>query len=176
MKHNGQPTGFSLIEVLIAIVVLSVGLLGLAGAQYQGASSTNDAYYRSQATMIGNELAERMHANQPAVDNNNYTPINIANAQTYIDTSPAPSNCDTTQKKTATSCDTTEMAFFDIYRAASDINQRLPGGTLNITCADSDTGDTDVCTNGSPHTIDVSWEGVKDGNIITQVVSIKVTP
>ena len=62
--------GFSLIEVLISLVILAVGVLGLAALQTTGIQYTHDAYIRSQATVIVYDLVERMRNN---VDNaNNY--------------------------------------------------------------------------------------------------------
>ncbi len=54
--------GATLIEVLIAIVVLSIGLLGLAGLQATSVQSNHSAYQRSQATLLGYDLADRMRA------------------------------------------------------------------------------------------------------------------
>ncbi|WP_439859698.1 type IV pilus modification protein PilV [Pseudomonas sp. MBLB4136] len=58
--------GATLIEVLIAIVVLSIGLLGLAGLQLTSMQSNHSAYYRSQATLLAYDLADRMRANRTA--------------------------------------------------------------------------------------------------------------
>lgn len=56
--------GVSLIEVLIALVILSVGLLGLAGLQTTSLQFNTSAYYRTQATFLTYSLAERMRANR----------------------------------------------------------------------------------------------------------------
>lgn len=55
-----RSAGFSLIEVLVAIVVLSVGLLGLAALQLKGLQSAHSAYQRSLASVIANDGAERL--------------------------------------------------------------------------------------------------------------------
>ena len=47
-------------EVLIAILVLSVGLLGLAQIQNQGLRFNHDAYYLTQANFLANDMVERM--------------------------------------------------------------------------------------------------------------------
>ena len=62
--------GFSLIEVLIALVILAVGVLGLAALQTTGLQYTHDAYIRSQATVIVYDLVERMRNN--VTNANNY--------------------------------------------------------------------------------------------------------
>lgn len=64
-KHQNN-SGFTLFEVLIAILVLSIGLLGLAGTQLSGLRSNQGAYERSQALFLAYEMIDRMRANRPA--------------------------------------------------------------------------------------------------------------
>lgn len=62
-------TGITLIEVLIALVVFSIGLLGLAGLQTLSLRFNTSAYYRTQATALASGLSDRMRANrQGALD------------------------------------------------------------------------------------------------------------
>jgi type IV pilus assembly protein PilV len=56
--------GFSLLEVLVALLVLSIGLLGLASLQAMTSRFNYDAYLRSQATSLAYDIAERMRANR----------------------------------------------------------------------------------------------------------------
>lgn len=58
--------GFSLVEVLVALVLLSIGLLGLAGLQTRGVRDNHGAYLRTQATLCVKDLVDRMRANRPA--------------------------------------------------------------------------------------------------------------
>ncbi|THF64431.1 type IV pilus modification protein PilV [Pseudothauera rhizosphaerae] len=58
-KHQ---QGTSLLEILVAVVILSVGLLGVAGLQLTSLQSGYSAYQRSQATWLANDLADRMQA------------------------------------------------------------------------------------------------------------------
>jgi type IV pilus assembly protein PilV len=78
-RSNRQPqhftsirrqSGVSLIEVMVAFVVLSVGLLGLALLQAKGMRLNTDAYLRSQATILANEIIEsmRMVSQNPNAD------------------------------------------------------------------------------------------------------------
>lgn len=55
--------GVSLIEVLVTVVVVSIGLLGLAGLQASGTKFNHSAYMRSQATNLAYDMADRMRAN-----------------------------------------------------------------------------------------------------------------
>src|SRR5690606_22380391 len=56
--------GLTLLEVLIAVVILSIGLLGLAGLQTTSLQFNTSAYYRTQATAMAYGLADRMRANR----------------------------------------------------------------------------------------------------------------
>lgn len=57
-------SGFTLMEVLVALAVLSIGLLGMAGMQLFSLKSSNDAYMRTQATLFAYELIDKMRANR----------------------------------------------------------------------------------------------------------------
>ena len=67
-----KETGATLIEVLVAMVVLAIGLLGLAGLQATSIQSNHSAYYRSQATLLASDLADRMRANRTEALTNAY--------------------------------------------------------------------------------------------------------
>jgi type IV pilus assembly protein PilV len=58
--------------VLVAIVVLSVGLLGMALLQVTSVQSYYSAYYRSQVTILASDLADRMRANRSAALGSDY--------------------------------------------------------------------------------------------------------
>ncbi|MCC5865121.1 MAG: type IV pilus modification protein PilV [Wenzhouxiangella sp.] len=71
-RTHQASSGVTLIEVLIAVLVLSIGLLGLAALQGVALQSGQAAYYRSQATAIAYEAADFMRANYstlPAIQN-----------------------------------------------------------------------------------------------------------
>ncbi len=55
--------GFSLLEVLIALLILSIGLLGLAALQMRGLKYNHDAYVRSQSTILAYDIMDRMRGN-----------------------------------------------------------------------------------------------------------------
>lgn len=61
-----KSRGFSLLEVLIAVLVLSIGLLGLAGLQVLSIKQNHNSYLRSQATFLAHDVIERMRANRTA--------------------------------------------------------------------------------------------------------------
>ena len=62
-RHHAQH-GFSLMEVLIALLVTSVGLLGLAALQSVSLKQNHGAHLRAQATVLAHDMVERMRANR----------------------------------------------------------------------------------------------------------------
>ncbi len=59
-----RQKGFTLLEVLVAMLILSIGLLGLAGLMASGLRNNHSAYYRTQATWLAYDVIDRMRANQ----------------------------------------------------------------------------------------------------------------
>lgn len=70
--RSRRNAGFSLLEVLIAVIVLSIGLLGLAGLQLSASKNNQEAFYRTQATLLANDIVDRMRANREAALNGDY--------------------------------------------------------------------------------------------------------
>jgi type IV pilus assembly protein PilV len=56
----------TLIEALVSLLILSIGLLGVAGLQMQALRSNHGAHLRSQATVLAHDIADRMRANRTA--------------------------------------------------------------------------------------------------------------
>lgn len=65
--------GFTLIEVLVTVLILAIGLLGLAGLQSTALKNNHSAYLRSQATVLAYDIADRMRANRNAARDGDYT-------------------------------------------------------------------------------------------------------
>lgn len=63
-----RQRGVSLIEVLVTILILSIGLLGMAGLQSRLQLSEMEAYQRSQALLLLNDMASRIAVNRNAAD------------------------------------------------------------------------------------------------------------
>jgi len=64
IRNSISIRGFTLIEVLVALIVLSIGLLGLASLQANGLRSNHSGYLRSQATIFAYEMTDRLRANR----------------------------------------------------------------------------------------------------------------
>lgn len=59
-----RQSGFTLLEVLVAILVLSIGLLGLAGLMASSLRNNHSAYQRTQATWLAYDIIDRMRVNR----------------------------------------------------------------------------------------------------------------
>ncbi|WP_225073741.1 type IV pilus modification protein PilV [Desulfuromonas sp. CSMB_57] len=63
-RRYSQESGFSLVEVLVALMILTVGLLGLAGLQGRGLRDSQSALVRSRAVQCAEDILDRMRANR----------------------------------------------------------------------------------------------------------------
>ena len=63
-----SDSGFTLIEVLVALVIVALGMLGNAMLQLQGMKNSNDAYLRSQIGLFAYDIADRIRANRECQD------------------------------------------------------------------------------------------------------------
>lgn len=70
-KQRAVQHGLSMIEVLVAIVIISLGMLGMAGLQASGLRTSQSAFYRAQAAQFAIDMAEKMRGNLG--DSRNYT-------------------------------------------------------------------------------------------------------
>ena len=72
MRRYRRNAGFSLIEVLVALLILSIGLIGLAGLQNRGLRDNHSALLRSQAVQHAEDMLDRMRANRAAAQAGRY--------------------------------------------------------------------------------------------------------
>jgi type IV pilus assembly protein PilV len=161
--------GLSLIEVLVTVVITSIGLMGLVSLQMQAVRATTDSGNRSQAVWVWNDIINRIHANEVA-------------SASYIDANPvacaAPAAvCSSYHNGTGvinpTNCTGDEQADWDRYEVAcqlrpipfiGDASRYLPNAQLTITCADG------ICDDGDPLTISLQWRARSDDEVVTGAV------
>jgi len=87
MMKMKKQTGFTLLEVMVAMLVLSIGLLGLAGLMASSMRNNQGAYHRTQATWLAYDALDRLRANRVAALAGGYSAANALGA---------PANCTTT--------------------------------------------------------------------------------
>jgi type IV pilus assembly protein PilV len=128
MEHTGTETtrafqkGFTLLEVLIALLVLAIGLLGLAALQTTGLRSNTMATTRTHATQLAYDIADRMRANVAG----SYT-TDIDNAVTAILNGYALASCPYTLPGTPAQADN------DLDTWCTAVGNILPSGDAKIT-------------------------------------------
>jgi type IV pilus assembly protein PilV len=109
-KQNGS----SLIEVLVTILIVSFGLLGVAGIIVNALKDSHSSYGRSQASWLALDIIDRMRANRSAAQTAGTSPYALAiNAAT-----PAAS--------------TTSVAQNDLYAWRTALASALPAGTGSV--------------------------------------------
>ena len=150
-----KNTGFTLIEVLIAMIVLAVGLLGLAGLQATSLKNNQSAYNRIKATQLAYEIADRMRANITEARRTGNAYLAAAAPSAVI-------NCGNT-----TGCTPAEMAQNDrnewnqALNIATNPSGGLPGGTGAISFRNN------------MYTIVINWTENRDqdGNGVSDITS-----
>lgn len=90
MQARSRQRGISLIEVLMAVLIFSVGLIGLAGLMVMAARSNHATYLRTQVVFLASNMADRMRANPMGLWNGAYDNANYptSTSQTCSQTSP----------------------------------------------------------------------------------------
>lgn len=73
-----RQSGLTLLEVMITVVILSLGLLGLAGLQLTGLKNNRDAYNSAVAAQIMQDMAERVRADMTGMRANSYDSLDIS--------------------------------------------------------------------------------------------------
>jgi type IV pilus assembly protein PilV len=132
---GSTQTGFSLLEVLISIIVLSFGLLGMVGLQAAALQGNREARLQSTAVSLARELAEMMRGNK-AVG------LNAAAANPYVGKFTSPlkpttaSYCLNVAVDTVACANATEKANAEMTEWLARVESELPGARV-ITCIDS---------------------------------------
>lgn len=157
-----RQSGFTLLEVLVAMVVLSIGLLGLAGLQAVSLNNNQMAYYRAVASQQAYDMADRIRANRAGIAAGNYNNLN--------NTTPADPNC------VANNCSAANMAVSDHSQWNANNARLLPAGVGTVACVE---GLTAGCaTNGPNWTFDitVAWTEKNAAANATQTFTTRFAP
>ncbi len=124
--------GFSLVEVLVALLVLSIGLLGLAALQTTSLKYNTDSYFRTQATYFVYDIVDRMRTNSDSVvDGGTYDVPDASSATSIISTYQSCSGSTCACDATAV-CDATQLATHDLGKWYERMGQVLPGASNNL--------------------------------------------
>jgi type IV pilus assembly protein PilV len=154
MRRNG----FTLLEVLIALLVFSFGLLGMAGLLAVSVQTNHSAYLRTQATFLAQGMADRMRANNLGLWNNG-----SATASAYDGTYNSSSVGSTSTSCLGTkSCKWSEVVARDQKIFSNQLVSFLPSPSATIACKPTGAAPTgDTLVERPPYsgqcTITIAW-------------------
>ncbi|MFD1217983.1 type IV pilus modification protein PilV [Microbulbifer celer] len=126
-----KQQGATLIEVLISVLVLAVGLLGVAATQTLSLKNGNGANQRYMAALAAQEIVERMRANPAGLAQGGYDGT--------VDGKETAKSC-------ATACNVSDLASMDLYEWDQLLQTNLPASTGTI------------ARNGDEVTVTVAWK------------------
>ena len=140
-------TGFALLEVLVSLVILAVGMLGVAGLLFTTVKSNSSAYLKQQAVQSAYDILDNMRANAQQAIAGAYNACNLQSGCTGGAGAP-PANEPNPQCDTS-ACTGAQMASWDLWRWASADLGQLPSGTGSVTTA--------AAAGGTLVTVTVQW-------------------
>ncbi|MEI8031442.1 MAG: type IV pilus modification protein PilV, partial [Comamonadaceae bacterium] len=143
--------GFSMIEVLVTLLVISLALLGTAGLQAYAMRLNQGGQFRTQAVFLAADLAERIEANKSGAMAGNYDKV-AGDAATYKVVLVTNDLCLTAN------CAPVDLATYDLAQWQSAVQATLPQSswTVQQTVNGSAKTDTQACT-PSTYTITLRW-------------------
>lgn len=135
--NRSRQTGMSLIEILIAIVIIAIALFGTASLQMSAMRMGQGGVFRSHAVFLAQDIAERMEANAPGAIAGSYV-VALTGTPPTVDTT-----CETA------ACPQAALATYDIAQWANTVSTALPQSSWSITQT--------VAGTPSTYTIVVRW-------------------
>lgn len=155
-RHSNRlpQSGFSLVEVLIALVIMSIGMLGIAGLYVQSLQAGRTSMFRHHAVTLAGDIADRIRANPRAAAAYDH----LAN-DAGVD-----NNCVTG----GIDCTVGEMAANDIFLWQAQADDTLPGGDVAVTFAVA------VGLNPPTYQITISWTEPGQVPAPTYVITVPV--
>ena len=119
MKRISHLNGFTLMEVLIALLIFSLGMLGLAGLMVVSVKTNHSAYLRTQASFIAQSMANRMRSNLGLILDYNGTYAGAGGADPCA---------------AGVACSNPNIVIRDIWQFREQISTFLPNPTATINC------------------------------------------
>lgn len=156
-RINGRKqSGITMIEALVALVILSVGMLGIAGLYVSGVKAGRSALLRTQAVNLASDMADRIRANRRAA---------VAYDMETYGGEPEDQGC------INDACTAEELAEDDLFRWKTAVEATLPGRPLpevNVELTFEDPLETDR------YLVTVSWHeaGEEQPSTYTLVVEV----
>lgn len=118
-SQRKSQRGITMVEVLVAMLIFAIGLLGVAGMQSLALKSTDNSNTRSLVNIHAYEIVERMRANMAAVQDGQYDSITAVSGAT---------NC-------LPSCSQAELAAWDSDEWLQNLQADIPSATGSVSYA-----------------------------------------
>lgn len=156
--------GFTLIEVLVAVLVLAVGIVGAGAAQVAALKTRHGTELMSAGVQLAASLAERMRANPVPMRLDDSANPYLLQYDAAADGAPPapPALC-----FAGTSCDSAQLAAFDGFEIRQAVFQRFPGARIAV-CRDSTVWHGRAlawqCAGGpgAPLVVKLGWRGARE--------------
>lgn len=147
MHSRVKQQGFTLVEAMVSLVVLSVGMIGIAALYSQGLSAGRTAQYRTQAVNLTADMADRIRSNRLGLGAYAGLPLNF--------------NCDPAGGG-GFDCTPAQMASHELFTWNQQVQQILPNGQWQI--------QFNAGALPPSYTLTLLWDEVSQGQIQHQVV------
>ncbi len=143
-----RHSGVSLIEVLVSLLVIGVGMLGIASLQVYGLSATQVSTLHGQASVLTENLAELMRANPVAVSNGRFENLTIDTTQAL------PAKPGRLCRDPDHPCTADQLAAADLWLWENSARRLLPAGAvITIDC----NGGAGSCSADGAHVVTMNW-------------------
>ena len=143
-KAHRLQTGFSLIEAMVSLVVISVGMIGIASLYTQGLGAGRTALFRTQAVNLAADMADRIRVNRQGGSD--------------YGGAAADNSCD---PGGGVNCTPAQMAAHDLFTWGAQVAQLMPNGVGVVQFA---------ATTPPTYTIQATWQEVGVGAITHQII------
>lgn len=151
LTHNRIQRGFSLIEVLVALVILVIGLIGIFNLHIVAKRGSFESFQQTQASYYANDIINRMKLNRTQLDSYDGDYVGSQTAITPV--SPA---CEG-----GTLCTPAQLVAWDLYEWRSAFSGEYEiVGTQNVGGLDTPTACIKV--NGNSVSVTMTWRGISE--------------
>ena len=163
LKRKRQ-SGVGMIEVLVAVVVMSIGFLAVAQMQIRGMRYNQSTYLRSQAAMMLKDMTDRMRSNRAGVKAGSYDDLTTGTNKTLPDCI-----------NDGVACTPAELAAKDIYEWSANIH---PPATMTnaIAAFPANSAVGKVTESSGVFDVVVQWTEIVDGTSEAQSMKVQFMP
>lgn len=164
MSKIPRNSGFTLIEVMVALVILAVGLLGMASLMVRSQQSNEGAYSRSQASILAYDIIERMRTNKVQANPLETRTVSYATQSSAYVNAALP-NCAT--PASGTQAAGADQATQDVAQWCNSVRASLP----NV-----DANNTSISRTGDLYTVRIQWQDATADGASLQFISVVAQP